>query len=330
MRDTSLAIALSALAFLLAIIWGSPLLRILRHFKIGKVIRMDGPASHISKMGTPTMGGVLFILPVILLTVLLNAASLLGVNVLGRSIFLPLLVMIAFSVLGALDDWEGVRGSRRGLGMRARTKLLIQVILALITAYALRYQLQVFELFWPGSNLPIYLGDIYIPIAAFIIVGTSNAMNITDGLDGLAGIIAATAFAAYGLIALLQGQVYIARFCFCMVGATFAFLWFNAHPAQLFMGDTGSLPLGATLATVALMTGQWLLLPIIAIIPVAEIVSSILQIGYFKLTKGKRLFKMAPFHHHFELIGWSETQIVQRFWLIGLLGAMLGIALAVV
>jgi phospho-N-acetylmuramoyl-pentapeptide-transferase len=330
MRDTSLAIALSALAFLLAIIWGSPLLRILRHFKIGKVIRMDGPASHISKMGTPTMGGVLFILPVILLTVLLNAASLLGVNVLGRSIFLPLLVMIAFSVLGALDDYEGVRGSRRGLGMRARTKLLIQVILALITAYALRYQLQVFELFWPGSNLPIYLGDIYIPIAAFIIVGTSNAMNITDGLDGLAGIIAATAFAAYGLIALLQGQVYIARFCFCMVGATFAFLWFNAHPAQLFMGDTGSLPLGATLATVALMTGQWLLLPIIAIVPVAEIVSSILQIGYFKLTKGKRLFKMAPFHHHFELIGWSETQIVQRFWLIGLLGAMLGIALAVV
>jgi phospho-N-acetylmuramoyl-pentapeptide-transferase len=330
MRDTSLAIALSALAFLLAIIWGSPLLRILRHFKIGKVIRMDGPASHISKMGTPTMGGVLFILPVILLTVLLNAASLLGVNVLGRSIFLPLLVMIAFSVLGALDDYEGVRGSRRGLGMRARTKLLIQVILALITAYALRYQLQVFELFWPGSNLPIYLGDIYIPIAAFIIVGTSNAMNYTDGLDGLAGIIAATAFAAYGLIALLQGQVYIARFCFCMVGATFAFLWFNAHPAQLFMGDTGSLPLGATLATVALMTGQWLLLPIIAIVPVAEIVSSILQIGYFKLTKGKRLFKMAPFHHHFELIGWSETQIVQRFWLIGLLGAMLGIALAVV
>jgi phospho-N-acetylmuramoyl-pentapeptide-transferase len=330
MRDTSLAIALSALAFLLAIIWGSPLLRILRHFKIGKVIRMDGPASHISKMGTPTMGGVLIILPVILLTVLLNAASLLGVNVLGRSIFLPLLVMIAFSVLGALDDWEGVRGSRRGLGMRARTKLLIQIILALITAYALRYQLQVFELFWPGSSLPIYLGDIYIPIAAFIIVGTSNAMNYTDGLDGLAGIIAATAFAAYGLIALLQGQVYIARFCFCMVGATFAFLWFNAHPAQLFMGDTGSLPLGATLATVALMTGQWLLLPIIAIIPVAEIVSSILQIGYFKLTKGKRLFKMAPFHHHFELIGWSETQIVQRFWLIGLLGAMLGIALAVV
>jgi phospho-N-acetylmuramoyl-pentapeptide-transferase len=330
MRDTSLAIALSALAFLLAIIWGNPLLRILRHFKLGKVIRMDGPASHISKMGTPTMGGVLIILPVILLTVLLNAASLLGVNVLGRSIFLPLLVMIAFSALGALDDWEGVRGSRRGLGMRARTKLLIQVILALITAYALRYQLQVFELFWPGSSLPIYLGDIYIPIAAFIIVGTSNAMNYTDGLDGLAGIIAATAFAAYGLIALLQGQVYIARFCFCMVGATFAFLWFNAHPAQLFMGDTGSLPLGATLATVALMTGQWLLLPIIAIIPVAEIVSSILQIGYFKLTKGKRLFKMAPFHHHFELIGWSETQIVQRFWLIGLLGAMLGIALAVV
>ncbi len=158
----------------------------------------------------------------------------------------------------------------------------------------------------------------------------SNAVNFTDGLDGLAGLISATAFAAYGGIALLQGQIFLARFSFTIVGALFGFLWFNVHPANLMMGDTGSLPLGAALAVVALMTGQWLLLPIIAVIPVSEALSVVLQVGYFKLTKGKRMFKMAPFHHHFELLGWSEIQVVQRFWLVGLLAAMLGIAIALV
>jgi phospho-N-acetylmuramoyl-pentapeptide-transferase len=158
----------------------------------------------------------------------------------------------------------------------------------------------------------------------------SNAVNFTDGLDGLAGLITVTAFAAYGGIALMQGQIFTARFCFSLVGGIFGFLWFNVHPAQLFMGDTGSLPLGATLAVVALITGQWLLLPLIAVIPVSEALSVILQVGYFKLTKGKRLFKMAPLHHHFELIGWSETQVVQRFWLISLMCALLGLAIAVV
>jgi len=143
-------------------------------------------------------------------------------------------------------------------------------------------------------------------------------------------LIAATAFAAYGGIALIQGQIYLARFCFTLVGALFGFLWFNVHPAELFMGDTGSLSLGATLAVVALMTGQWPLLLLIGIIPLSEALSVTLQIGYFKLTKGKRLFKMAPLHLHFELLGWSETQVVQRFWLIGLLAAMLGIGLTLV
>jgi len=163
-----------------------------------------------------------------------------------------------------------------------------------------------------------------------IIVGMSNAVNFTDGLDGLAGLISATCFAAYGIIALSQEQVFVARFCFTIVGALFGFLWFNVHPAQLFMGDVGSLPLGAVLGVVALMTGQWLLLPLIAIIPVSELFSDVLQIGYFRLTKGKRLFKMAPLHHHFELLGWSQTQVVQRFWLIGLLGAMLGVGFSTV
>jgi phospho-N-acetylmuramoyl-pentapeptide-transferase len=330
MIETPLALALSTLGFMMAVIWGGPLVRLLRHFRIGKVIRVEGPSSHFTKMGTPTMGGVMIILPVTLITVLLNAASLLGLDVLGRSVLLPLLVMLGYAVVGAVDDWEGIRGARRGLGMRARTKFILQVIFAILVAFGLKYVLEVPEMFWPGYEETIDLGIWYIPLAAFIIVGLSNAVNFTDGLDGLAGLISATAFAAYGTVALMQGQVFLGRFCFTLVGALFGFLWFNVHPAELIMGDTGSLSLGATLGVVTLMTGQWLLLPIIAIIPVSEAVSVVLQIGYFKLTKGKRLFKMAPLHHHFELLGWSETQIVQRFWLVSLLFAFLGIALALV
>ena len=181
----------------------------------------------------------------------------------------------------------------------------------------------------PLLGVHIHLSPLlFIPICVFIIVASSNALNFTDGLDGLAGIITASAFAAYGVIAFLQGQIFLVQLCFILVGACFAFLWYNAHPAQLFMGDTGSLALGGTLATVAIMTGQWLLLPVIAIVPVAELISVVLQIVYFRATKGGRLFRMAPLHHHFEKGGWSETQIVQRFWLVGILSAMIGVALA--
>ncbi|MEJ5202679.1 MAG: phospho-N-acetylmuramoyl-pentapeptide-transferase [Anaerolineales bacterium] len=330
MQETSLALALSTLSFMMAVIWGGPLIRLLRYLKIGKLIRIEGPDSHVTKMGTPTMGGVMIVLPVTLITVLLNAASLLGVDVLGQSVLVPLLVMLIYMLLGMIDDWEGIRGARRGLGMRARTKFALQIAFAIGIAFALRNYLHVPEMYWPSVTEPFELGGWYIPIAVFIIVGMSNAVNLTDGLDGLAGLISATAFTAYGGIALLQGQVFIARFCFTIVGAIFGFLWFNVHPAELFMGDAGSLSLGATLGVIALMTGQWLLLPIVAIIPVSVTLSVILQVAYFKLTKGKRLFKMAPLHHHFELLGWSETQVVQRFWLVSLLFAMLGIALALV
>jgi len=158
----------------------------------------------------------------------------------------------------------------------------------------------------------------------------ANAVNFTDGLDGLAGLIAATAFSAYGIIAIMQGQTYLARFCFSLVGALFGFLWFNVQPAKLYMGDTGSQALGASLAVVAFMTGQWILIPLMAVIPVSELLSVVIQVGYFKLTKGKRLFKMSPLHHHFELSGWSETQVVQRFWLIALVFSLLGFALVTV
>jgi phospho-N-acetylmuramoyl-pentapeptide-transferase len=327
-NQTTLVLGLAMLAFIMTVIWGTPLLRVLRHFKIGKIIRVDEPGHHNVKMGTPTMGGVLFILPVLLLTGLLNAAAFIGLDVTGSSVLVPLIVMVSFGALGALDDWEGIRGKRRGEGMRARTKFAAQVILALGTAYVLKYMLEVPDMILPGIKGPIPLGVWYIPVAAFVIVSESNAVNFTDGLDGLAGLISATAFVAFGGIAILQEQTYLARFCFTVVGAIFGFLWFNVHPAELFMGDTGSLALGSTLAVVALMTGQWPLLLVIAVIPLSEALSVVIQITYFKLTKGKRFFKMTPIHLHFELLGWSETQVVQRFWLIGLLAAMVGIGLA--
>ena len=335
MTNTSVAIALAGLSFMITVIWGSPLLRVLRHFKIGKAIRVEGPQRHFTKMGTPTMGGIMIVLPVTLITVLLNASSLIGFTVLGRSVLLPMGVLIGFAILGAVDDWEGIVGRSYNQGLRARTKFLIQVIFALIAAIGLRYFLDVPELYLPGIKGEISLGMWYLPLAVILIVGFSNAVNLTDGLDGLAGLISATAFATYGGIALLQKQTVLAPFCFTLVGAVFGFLWFNVHPALLFMGDTGSLSLGSTLAVVALMTGQWALLPIIAVIPFSNALSVMIQTSYFKYTRkrygeGKRFFKMAPLQHHFELSGWSETQVVQRFWLISLLFAMVGVALAIV
>jgi len=330
MKDSTLstlAVSLTGLSFMLTIIWGGPLLRVLRHFKIGKLIRVEEPGKHMVKMGTPTMGGVMVILPVLLLTILLNAAALIGFKLSGKSVFIPLATMVVFGLLGAYDDWEGIRGKRKGNGISARAKFLIQCVLAAAIAWVLKYNLEVPGLYIPGVEFPIELGLWYVPVAAFVIVAMSNAINLTDGLDGLAGLISATIFAAYAVIAMLRGQFFLAQFSFTLVGALFGFLWFNAHPAQLFMGDTGSLSLGATVAVVALMTGQWAILPLIAVIPVGETISVVIQVLYFKATKGRRFFKMAPIHLHFELLGWSETQVVQRFWLIGLLAALIGVGL---
>ncbi|HKZ43490.1 MAG TPA: phospho-N-acetylmuramoyl-pentapeptide-transferase [Anaerolineales bacterium] len=330
MKPTSLVLALAGLSFMMTVIWGGPLLRILRHFKVGKLIRIEEPARHFTKMGTPTMGGIMVILPVAMLTILLNAVSLFGLNIFGQSLLVPLFAMVAFGLLGGVDDWLGLFGKIKGEGMRARTKFLFQILLSVGLAVVIKYGLDAPDVFIPGIPVEIKLGIWYVPVAAIIIAGMSNAVNFTDGLDGLAGLISATAYAAYGGLALMQGQIFLARFCFIMVGALFGFLWFNVHPAELIMGDTGSLSLGATLAVIALMTGQWIILVLIAIIPVSELISVIIQVLYFKATKGRRFFKMAPIHLHFELLGWSETQIVQRFWLISLLGAMLGIGLALV
>ena len=322
------SLTLGTIAFLLAVIWGRPLINLLRRWGIGKGIRIEGPSTHQVKKGTPTMGGLMIIIPVLVITSVLNIANLLGFTLIGRSILVPMGVMTAFGALGIVDDLMGVKVITTGL--MGRYKLLWQVIFAIATALFLHYVLDLRSIAIPGIEQKIDIGWFYIPIAVFIVVGTSNAVNLTDGLDGLAGSIVAVAFAAYGVIAFLQGQIWLVAFVFTVVGATLAFLWYNGYPAELFMGDTGSLALGATLAVVALMTGQWLLLPVVGFVLMAEAVSVILQVGYFKLTKGKRLFKMSPLHHHFELLGWSETHVTQRFWLIGILSAMLGIALALI
>ncbi|HEY76053.1 MAG TPA: phospho-N-acetylmuramoyl-pentapeptide-transferase [Thermoflexia bacterium] len=329
------ALLLASISFLLAVGWGPLLIRILRRYGIGKRIRIDGPRGHQTKLGTPTMGGLMIVVPVLLITLALNIYNLLGRTVIGRSILVPLGVMLVYAVIGAIDDIAGVRGMRRGEGLRARQKIVWELLITFVIALVLHFGLGLRSVALPGVPEKIDIGYFYVPIAMFIIIGSSNAVNLTDGLDGLAGIIVASAFVAYGVIALLQGQVYLVRFCFTVVGACFAFLWYNAHPAQMFMGDTGSLALGATLGTVALMTGQWLLLPIVALVPVAEALSVIIQVAYFKYTKrkygqGRRVFKMTPLHHHFELLGWSETQVVQRFWLVEMMAAMAGVALALI
>lgn len=329
MNGSASSLVLAGISFVLTVIWGGPLIRILRRLEVGDSIRIEAPLRHYTKVGTPTMGGVMFILPVLLVTILLNAVSLIGFSGVGRSILVPMAAMLAFGVLGSFDDIRKLQ-RKVGEGMRARTKLVLQLAIAGGLAYTLRDVLGVPHMFLPGFSTEIDLGWLFYPIAVFIITGSANAVNFTDGLDGLAGLISATAFATFGGIALLQGQVFLAQFCFTLVGALFGFLWFNVHPAQLIMGDTGAMALGATLGVVAMMTGHWILLPIIAVIPVSEILSVMLQVAFFRLTKGRRMFKMSPLHLHFELSGWSETQIVQRFWLMSLLFAMVGVALAVV
>jgi phospho-N-acetylmuramoyl-pentapeptide-transferase len=328
------ALTAGAIAFMLGVIWGGPFVEILHRLGIGKQIRPELGDAHKNKAGTPTMGGIMIILPTVAITLALNLVNIIRSGQ-GASVLLPLFVLVSFAILGMIDDWEGLqeRGPI-GEGLTGRVKFAAQVTLALVAA-------GVFALYEGGFayaneiHLPLMDGAIlllpiwlFIPVMAFVIVATSNAINLTDGLDGLAGIISASAFAAYGVISFIQGQIFLTQLCFVLVGALFAFLWFNAYPAQLFMGDTGSLALGATLGTVAMMTGQWVLLPVIALVPVAETVSVILQVLYFRWTGGQRLFRQAPLHGHFELGGWSEMQIVQRFWLVGILSAFVGVALA--
>lgn len=329
------AMTLGGFTFLMAVIWGSPLVEVMRRLKLGKQIRIEGPRSHMSKMGTPAMGGVLIVGWTVIISIVVNIVQLIQTLDVAGSVLLPVGVMVAYSILGGIDDYQGFR-QRPGVGMLARYKIWYQIGIALIASTAL-YVINGGHGWTAIPTVEVWLdiGILIIPVGAFIITGTANAVNLTDGLDGLAGIIAATAFAGYGIVAFLQGQQFLVIFNFIVVGACFAFLWFNAHPAQMFMGDVGSQALGGALAVVALMTYQWPILPIIAFIPVATTLSTLLQVASAVLSRrflGRdiRPFRMAPLHNHFVLLGWSETQIVQRWWLIGILTAMIGIALALI
>ena len=318
------ALALGGVAFLIGLVLGGPIIRELRRRRIGKQIRIEGPQSHMVKMGTPTMGGLIFLVTIVICIVLFM--QLLNF----RSLLLPLGIIISCGTLGAIDDRLSIVGGRKREGLTARFKMLWLTIIGIIAALVLYFPLNLHSIYIPfsGATRGSDIGPIYILIAIVVIVGMANAVNLSDGLDTLAGGMAAMSFVAYGVIAYLQRQEPVVYLCFATVGALLAFLWYNAHPAQVIMGDMGSLALGALLAVCAFMTGQWLVLPVVAAVFIATAASSMLQVIYFRLTGGKRLFKMAPLHHHFELLGWSETQVAMRFWLISMLAGMLGVALA--
>ncbi len=325
------ALTVAAATFLLSVIWGAPFIELMRRLRLGKNIRIDGPATHAVKVGTPAMGGILIVGWTLVVSLVVNIVQIVQALEIAESVVIPLGVMVAYSILGGIDDYQGLR-LRPGEGMRARSKIWIQLAISLVAAVLLYWVVNERHGWIAVPTVPILvdIGFLYIPAAVILITGSANAVNLTDGLDGLAGLISATAFVAYGIIAFLQDQQFLVVFSFIVIGATFGFLWYNAKPAQMFMGDVGSQALGGALGVLALMTNQWLIFPIIIAIPVATELSSTLQVLYFKATGGKRLFKMAPLHHHFELLGWSETQIVQRWWLIAMLTAMIGIALALV
>ena len=315
------SLSLGAMTLAATALAGRPFLALLRRLNVGKEISEWGPETHQAKAGTPTMGGLLILAAIVAFTA--------GGNLIGRqSIALPLAVMLALGALGFLDDLGSLRGRFSGLAaLNKRVKFLAFLALGIAAAYGLYEELQL-------SSLNVPYGDRYdldfwyVPIAVFVIVFTAGGVAVTDGLDGLAAGTTAVAFAAYGAIALHQEQTYLAAFCFTVAGAVLGFLWHNSYPAQMFMGDTGALALGGGLATVAFMTGQWLVLPLVGVVFLLEGASDVIQVGYYRLTGGKRIFHMAPLHHHFEKLGWSEPRVVVRFWITGILGALVGTILA--
>jgi phospho-N-acetylmuramoyl-pentapeptide-transferase len=306
------------LAFAIVVILMPGYIRLLRYVGFGKQIREEGPDSHFVKQGTPTMGGLLVIAVVIALSLFHGPPD--------GSTFAPLATLALVGLLGAFDDYLN---ARTGEGIRIRQKLLWQVVVAFVAAFQIQRTYDITALAVPFVGAVPIAPPLYILFGAFAIIAASNGVNLTDGLDGLAGGTLIFAFACFLIIALLNvpQQPNLAILCALLVGALLGFLWFNVHPAQVFMGDAGSLSLGAALAVIALVTGQILVLPLIGLVFVLEAMSDIVQIGYFKLTGGKRVFRMAPLHHHFELGGWDEEKITLRFWIVGILAGLLGVTL---
>jgi phospho-N-acetylmuramoyl-pentapeptide-transferase len=307
------------LAFAIVVIVMPPYIRLLRATGFGKRVRRDGPVSHYIKEGTPTMGGLLVAIVVIGVYFLLKGGA-------DASTFAPLATLALVCVLGAVDDYLNVR---TGEGIRARQKIVWLTVVAFVVAYQIQQTYAITAIAVPFVGAVPINPWVYVLFAAFAIVATANGVNLTDGLDGLSGGTLAISFVAFMLIALLNtpNQSNLALMCALIIGALLGFLWFNVHPAQVIIGDAGALSLGATLAVTALITGQILVLPMIGIIFVVETASVIIQIGYFKLSGGKRVFRMSPLHHHFELGGWDEEKITIRFWIVGILASLLGVTL---
>jgi len=302
-----------------ALALGRPLPALLRRLGAGKTVRSDGPASHQVKSGTPSMAGLLFGGVTLVLGAVFVAPR-------YPSVWVLLGLVAATGALGFVDDLYSSARFKRG-GLRARVKLVWLLGIAGVAVALAQVFFGAHTVRLPFAGL-VDLGPFFLPLGVLVIVATANAVNLTDGLDGLAGGTAAIAFLAYAGIALMHGADGVALCLLTTVGALLGFLSYNVHPARFFMGDTGSLALGALLGGAALLSGDVLVLPVVGAVFVAVALSVILQVAYFKRSGGKRLFRMAPLHHHFELIGWPETQIVGRFWIAGAIAAAAGVALA--
>ncbi len=306
-------------SFAIVVVLMPAFIRLLKRVGMGKRIRLEGPQTHYTKEGTPAMGGLLIVLVVLGIA---GVIELMTGNFLDGSTIAPLATLALVGGLGTVDDWLN---ARTGDGISATQKLLWQTVVAGAAAWQIQNTYGIDQLAVPFVGAVDIHPSLFILIAAFAIVATSNAVNITDGLDGLAGGTLIFAFVGYMIIAYTFGQPNLAEVCALIIGALLAFLWFNVHPAQIFMGDSGSLALGATLAVTAVISGQVLLLPLIGLIFAVETLSVILQVASVKL-RGKRIFRMSPLHHHFELSGWDEEKITLRFWIIGALSALIGVA----
>lgn len=325
-------------ALLITLILGPWLIKILKKYQIGEEIRPDGPESHLEKRGTPSMGGILIIGATIIPALLWGDLS-------NTYVRLAMATMLLFGLLGFWDDFLKLI-EKKSLGLIIRRKLLFQIILSGIIALIIIYLGRTGEfslhLHFPFFKKWIpYLGWFYLPWIMLILVGSSNAVNLADGLDGLAiglTFISASAFTTicyvagradwseFLNIALVPQAAELTVFVGAMAGACLGFLWYNCHPAQIFMGDVGALSLGGTIGVISILIKQEFLLFMVAGVFILEFLSVLLQVSYFKLTGGKRIFKMAPLHHHFELIGWSEEKIVIRFWIIGIIFALFSLA----
>lgn len=316
-------------SFVLAIVLTPLVSYFLYRYRFWKQIREDtatGEKStivaklHAIKRNTPTMAGVLIWGVVAIVTLLLN---------LSRSqTYLPLAVLVGVGILGAIDDWTNVRGIGKIKGVRARTKLIWLFLIASLGAWWFFYKLGFHTLHIPRVG-DVELGWWYIPLFVFVVVSSANAVNITDGLDGLAAGISVFVFGAYVIICLIKGQFGLAYFNASLVGALLAFLWFNIYPARFFMGDTGSLSLGATLGVMAMLTDTAVILPVIGFVFLLELCSSALQIFSKKVLK-RKIFIAAPIHHHFEAKGWPEVKVTMRFWIIGAVMAVVGLLFALI